>query len=541
MKLFRNFAVLFPLDSFSSHINLLAQEKSLLKERETTRLTQILESYKQYPEHYNKDLVPVVKLFCLLKSENLSESMTEVLEKEIYKNYEKVPSEELVQYTLFCKPRVKHFLTEYIIRNSGKFTNEQLTVAACNSYKDSMLVELQKKEKFEVRDLQIGKKVAFLTNNPIVLLELTRQLPGMIKNGKDLEVFLEILMEIEQKDIHLAQNLAEYLEQKLLNSDLKLDFTAIKLILRLFKSKGLHLSFSSSFYKYFISSITYEISRPKNMRTSFYLSLFGKEQLNIDSVNKYLVAKFKTEALVYKEYRDALSGFEGCSVLIVFDQELIDLFHSFISINIENLNKNELIRVLKIFITQGLYYQKMLDLVLDQLVSLNLKLITQNDQVFLEDNFELILIDLPEMKKKLETIKKYLFPRYQPKHYTISNTQNYVNQALIASNIQAVQNQYLGKVYEVDFLLPDAKIVIEAIGTLYHFNMFSKQLTPKTLVKIRHLAKLGYKTILTISKESTENHLKKAIFFLNNFKNQAVLLLEDEIKVIDAFQEIRRN
>lgn len=542
MKFFRTFSRLLPLDLFSSQINSLTKEKLARLSSERTQLIQVIESYKQSPEHYNSDLASIVKLFCFSKDVNLKEIFVEDLENEIYKRHDKVPSEELVQFTLCCNPSFKTDLLKHISENSKNFSNEQLTTVASYAYKDHMLVELQKNKKFKVKDLEVCKKVALLTSNPIVLLELSRQLRGMIENEKDLQSFLEILIQIEQKDTHLAENLVEYLEQKLLSSNLKLDFTAIKLSLRLLKSKGLHLSFSTNFYKYFISAITHEITRPKNMRSSFYLSLFGKEQFNIDSIFQILISKFKTEALTYKEYCDALSGFEGCSVSVFFDLELIDLFHLFISKNIQKMYPNELIRVLKIFINQGLYYEHMIDLVLDQLLSRDLSKISANDQIFLEDNCELILIDFPEAQEKLESIKKCLRPRRHVRDFEISNTQHYVSQVLRSLNILFTENQILQNVYEVDFLIPETHIVIEAIGTLYHFNLFSKQLTPKTMVKLRHLSKLGYKIILTIGKESTENHLKKAMFFLNNFKNhKAVLLLVDEIKVIDINQTIRKN
>lgn len=536
MKAFRSFASLIPLDHFKSQIFSLNRVSFFTLDSQKTSLSQILESYKESPKVYNESLDCIVRLFCFLKEINYYGKVVQDMENEILSKLNKIKKNEVIELLDYCSPKHKEQIVKYVFSNQKKFLNTQLTTAAVKVRNEILLLDLVNTKKFNVLNLDIGKKILSFTKRPILLLELTNQLQNLV-NEENLITYLEIVEDIEKKDPFLVKNLMLYLDELLVKSNIKLNFTTITMILRILNTKGLHLNVSSNFISYFISCIKQDVNTIDPSKAFLYLNQFGKMRFNESSIISKLIDLFKIDCSINGYNIKLLAGFEGISSITNYDQELKEMFHKFLIENEKDINTSEALRALKIFINEGFYYDKFVDMMLSKLTRDKCHSLSLLSKVFLVHNIMLMTIDLPEKKDKLQSV---ISGMDKPANsFVLSNTQVYVAQVLKSCNVEFLENQEINNVYEIDILIPESKIVIEVIGTLYHFFLFSKELTPRATVKIRHLVKLGYKIILTVNKESTESHLKKSLLFLKNFKNyNALLLLEDQIKVIDEYKPI---
>jgi very-short-patch-repair endonuclease len=236
-------------------------------------------------------------------------------------------------------------------------------------------------------------------------------------------------------------------------------------------------------------------------------------------------------------FQQLITSLHGISKFHYFCERLKGLFKNVVENSIQSAGYFEVKNILRIMILQNYYDEQVLNITLEKFKELTDSRITLDNYSY--HVLMQLKLDCPE---KSEVLNKFL-ERIKPgplEAHMLSKTHGYISEILKSFNYEYKESVVIFNVYEADFLIEKEKIIVDAIGTLYHFANTDYILSPKELIRIKHLVKLGYKVILTVNRESTVKNLKKAIFVLTHFKNQnLVVLTENKLEFFDVFGNIK--
>jgi hypothetical protein len=208
-----------------------------------------------------------------------------------------------------------------------------------------------------------------------------------------------------------------------------------------------------------------------------------------------------------------------------------------ILIHKNKFNPFDVVHILRSLVLMNRYEYQVFDELIDLIRFKLYNLLTEKEKCILHQIFTSIQIDQPphhqDFYSKLLPYKSEILAAYKKNRYKCNSiTQDTLVKFIREQGYKYREMELIHDFYEADILILENNTIIELMGWNFHTSQYTQQLSKSTLLKLRHLKRLGYKVLIVSSLKENRIRVPQGLEMLRNHTEvTAVHILDSEIKV----------